>query len=444
MNSKTIRNLEDGLILRRSTAADAERLVAFHSDIHREVGAEEPEEHVAAWVRGLMSGDHPVFDVGDFTIVEDTRSGAIVSSLCLIPQTWSYGGVRFGVGRPELVATRPDYRNRGLVRAQFELLHEWSAARGHKMQAITGIPYFYRQFGYEMGLTLGGGCVGYGPQVPELKEGEEEPYHLRPATEADLPFIAQVYEYGITRYPVACLWDEDLWRYELLGKSEKSDDRRDLCLIETGEGEAVGFLAHSTWLRRGRLGIVLYELKAGTSWLLVTPSVVRYLWALGEQWAAQDPEQEMQAFSLWLGAEHPAYRVLRNRLSPVRPTYAWYVRVSDLVDFLQHIAPVLEQRLSRSALAGHTGQSRISFYRHGLRLAFENGRLDSVEPWQPTLQESGDAGFPELTFLQLLFGYRSLEELRYAFADCWAADDGAHPLLAALFPKRPSNVWPVS
>ena len=35
-------------------------------------------------------------------------------------QTWTYGGVPFEVGRPELVATHPDYRRRGLVRAQFE------------------------------------------------------------------------------------------------------------------------------------------------------------------------------------------------------------------------------------------------------------------------------------------------------------------------------------
>jgi GNAT superfamily N-acetyltransferase len=444
MNANVIRNLGDGLILRRSTAEDAGRLVAFHGDVHSEAGAEGPDEYVAAWVRDLMRGDHPVFDVGGFTIVEDTRSGAIVSSLCLIPQIWSYGGVRFAVGRPELVATHPDYRNRGLVRAQFELIHEWSASRGHKMQAITGIPYFYRQFGYEMGLALGGGCAGYGPQVPKPKEGEEDSFYVRPATEADLPFIARVYEHGNKRYPVACLRDEDLWRYELLGKSERSDQRQTLRLIETAEGEAVGFLAHSTRLRRDRLGIMLYELKAGISWLSVTPSVVRYLWTLGEQWAARDTEQEMQAFFLWLGAEHPAYRVLRNRLSGVRPPYAWYVRVPDLVDFLQHIAPVLGQRLSGSALAGHTGQIRISFYRDGLRLVFENGQLSAIEPWQPTPREGGDAGFPDLTFLQLLFGYRSLEELRYAFADCWAADDGAHPLLAALFPRQSSHVWPVS
>lgn len=312
------------------------------------------------------------------------------------------------------------------------------------MQAITGIPYFYRQFGYEMGLALGGVRGGYGQQVPKLEEDEKEPFHFRPAAETDVPFITQVYQQGTRRYPVACLWDEDLWRYELLGKSDKSDSRRALALITSPEGEAVGFVAHSTRLRRGAIGLSIYELKPGVSWLAVTPSVVRYLWATGEAWAAQEPGQQMEMFSLSLGAEHPAYEVARYQLPYVRPPYAWYVRVPDLGGFLRQVAPVLEQRLSESPLAAHTGRLDISFYRDGLRLTFMAGRLEAVEPWQPAPREGGDAGFPDLTFLQLLFGYRSMMELRYAFADCWAGSSGAQALLDALFPKQPSSVWPIS
>ena len=55
-------------------------------------------------------------------------------------------------GLPELVGTHPDYRRRGLVREQFEVLHRWSKERGHLMQAIAGIPYYYRRFGYEMAV----------------------------------------------------------------------------------------------------------------------------------------------------------------------------------------------------------------------------------------------------------------------------------------------------
>jgi GNAT superfamily N-acetyltransferase len=444
MHQNVIRDLGDGLILRRSTPEDTERLVAFNGYLHREIGAEEPEEYVAAWTRDLMSGQHPTFDPGDFTIVEDTRSGSIVSTLCLIPQTWSYDGIHFGVGRPELVGTHPDYRGRGLIRTQFDVIHRWSEERRLQVQAITGIPYFYRQFGYEMALTLGGSRLGYKSQVPKLKDGEEEPFRLRPAVEADLSFIAQVYEHGIQRYPVACVWDEALWRYELLGKSDENVNRRELRLIETPEGEPVGFIAQARALWENRMGLAVYELKPGVSWLAVTPAVVRYLWATGEEEAAQDPEQEMERFAFWLGAEHPAYQVFRKRLPDQFHPYAWYLRVPDLLGFLRHLAAALDRRLAGSPLAGHSGTVKISFYRNGLQLGFEAGRLATVEPWQPAPGEDGDAGFPDLTFLQLLFGYRSLDELDHAFADCWASPDRARPLLEVLFPKRPSDVWPVS
>ncbi len=97
----------------------------------------------------------------------------------LIPQTWTYAGIPFKVGRPELVGTLPEYRNRGLVRRQFDIIHQWSAEQGEKVQVITGIPYYYRLFGYEMAMNLGGGRAGFPTHIPRLKEGEAEPYHIR-------------------------------------------------------------------------------------------------------------------------------------------------------------------------------------------------------------------------------------------------------------------------
>lgn len=442
MNQRIIRDLGEGLVLRRATPEDTEKLVAFNAEVHRDPSRDEPEIYVGAWVRDLMERPHPTFQPGDFTLVKDTATDEIVSCLCLISQTWSYGGVEFGVGRPELVGTHPDYRRRGLVRAQMDVVHQWSAERGERLQAITGIPWYYRQFGYEMAMTLGGSRAGYKPNVPEAKE--ETPYRLRAAQEEDLPFIARAYSQGNQRDHVACIRDETLWLHELRGKNTNNVNRRELALIETAAGEPVGFIAHSPRVWKGRIGIGRYELLPGASWLEATLAVVRYLWSRGEAWAEQDPEQEPEAFFFWLGAEHPAYQVFRDNLPHETKPYAWYLRVPDLPDFLQHIAPVLERRLAASILAGHTGELEISFYRSGLRLGFDGGRLTRVEPWQPTTTEVGQALFPDLTFLQLLFGYRSLEELDYAFGDCGVRDNGARVLLEALFPKQPSDVWPVS
>jgi hypothetical protein len=53
------------------------------------------------------------------------------------------------------------------------------------------------------------------------------------------------------------------------------------------------------------------------------------------------------------------------------------------------------------------------------------------------------AMFPDLTFLQLLFGFRPLEALEAAFPDCIVRTQEARALLQALFPRSLSDVWAV-
>ena len=79
----------------------------------------------------------------------------------------------------------------------FAALHERSAALGQPVQAITGIPYFYRQFGYEYALDLEGGRVAFPASIPAAPSGEPEPYALRDATSADIPFIGALYASGV-------------------------------------------------------------------------------------------------------------------------------------------------------------------------------------------------------------------------------------------------------
>ena len=436
-----LRDLGDGLILRRAGRGDTAALAAFNCEIHCRPGSGESAKSMAAWTRDLMSGDHPTFRPGDLTVVEDTKTGEIVSSTCLISQTWSYAGVKVGVGLPDAVGTKPEYRRRGLVRAQLEVVHEWSARRNHMLQAITGIPNFYRQFGYEMAVEEGGGRVGFKPDVPKLKKGEKEPYRVRPATEADLPFIARAYRHGMERYLLSCVRGAGMWRYELDGRRRDAMQRRDLRVIESAGGERVGFLAHwPRWWGNG-IGVSAYELKPGVSWLAVTPSVVRYLAAAGEKCAARE-KKEFATFSFWLGTEHPVYEAIPGRL-PRRPDpYALYIRVPDVPGFLRRVAPVLERRLAESVAVGHTGELKLSFYREGVRMAFREGRLAEVEAWTPGRPEEGEsAAFAGLTFLHLLFGHRSLEELCRIYPDCYASNDEAKLLLEVLFPKRPSCVW---
>ena len=440
--SQTIlRDLGNGLVMRRSTPEDADALAEFNGKIHGENEAD--AKRVAAWTHDLLARPHPTLNPDDFTIVEEAATGRIASSLNLIPQTWTYDGIEFGVGRPELVGTLPEFRNRGLVRAQFEEIHKWSAERGDLVQGITGIPYYYRLFGYEMALDLAGRRFGYEPNVPQLKEGEAEPYPIRPATEADLSFIMEIYAGAIRRHAIACVRTTEIFKYELNGQSELNADRYEMYVIEDRSGEPVGYLQHPHWLGMTGVSALWYELKPGVSWLDVTPGVVRHLWNKGQEYAKRDG-RTCTSFGFMLGAQHPVYEALGTHLPNQHKPYAWYLRVPDLPGFLNHIKPALEKRLAESIAVGHSREIRISFYREGLRLVIEKGRLTTIEAWKPSPEDGGIIAFPELTFLQLLFGYRNYDELHQSFADCWCDSEEVRALINILFPKKLSDVFPIS
>jgi hypothetical protein len=444
-NRPILRDLGNGLILCRSTADDADALAEFNSHIHSEEGFDKPDLRVGAWTRDLLAKPHPTFHADDCTLVVESATGKIISSMNLISQTWAYEGIPFGVGRPELVGTLPEYRKRGLVRLQFEEIHRWSAERGEPVQGITGIPFYYRLFGYEMGLEMDGGRMGYEAHLPKLKEGEPEPFTLRPASEADLPFLMEVYAHACARQLITCVRDETVWRYDLTGMSEKNIDRLEFRIIQHFEGEPVGYVAHPWYNWNWGLVARHYELKDNVSWLEVTPSVARYLWQTGETFSKRDGKPQVRtAYGFWFGSAHASYDVFRNRLPLIRDPYAWYIRIPDLPVFLRLITPALERHITGSAIVGYTGETKISFYRSGLLLGFIKGRLVTIEPWMPGSDERGNASFPDQSFLQLVFGYRTFEELEQSYADCWYKDDETRVLLNTLFPKKPSSVMMVN
>jgi hypothetical protein len=444
-------DLGNGLIRRWSTAADQPKIGQCLATVFRPNADAPLNVRSIDEVRILMSGAHPFMGPGDFAIVEDTNlpERPVVACTCCWSHTWSYAGIPFGVGQPELVATLPEYRNRGLVRALFEMAHARSAAKGEMMQVITGIPYFYRQFGYEYAIDLEGHRTVAAADAPARKEDEPEPYSLRLATVDDIPHLQALYNQERDK---SLLWhelDEGYWRAHITSWDDPAIQGKDvtqigmigpLRMIVEKDGAVCGYI----WLATKRWGSALrvfaLQLYPHVNWQQAMPSLLRACRAHGEQTPGIRAESKpFSEISFGLGRSHPAYSVLGEKLAPRgEPPYAWYVRVADVPGFVRHIAPVLEDRLAASIATGHTGELAIDLYRGGLRLQFEQGKLAAAEPWrQPDYGDDPPAGCPPLVFLQLLLGYRSLAELRATFPDVYAEPEAAL-LLDILFPKQMS------
>jgi hypothetical protein len=438
------RELENGLVLRWSTPDDVERVAALYAQVFRPRADAPLNAHIPHWTRDMFSGLHPHIGPRDFALVEDVATGTLVAATCLLGYTGAYEGISFPFGRPEVVATLPEHRKRGLIRAIFGLIHAKSEARGDLVQGITGIPYYYRQFGYEYALEMESTLTIYFPAIPDLKKDASERYVLREAGTEDLPLIQRLWEREQAGALISTPFSVDYWRWAMDGMRAEALERWRVFLIAEASGRTVGYLR----LMPGRWGAAMtvpgVMTEEGVPMAAVVPSVLRGLRALADMTRPIRPETPPAgAVQFWIWSGHP----LRSSLGDIRVTdnpypYPWYIRVPNLPRFIEHVAPVLEQRLAASAQAGYTGELALDFYRGGLQLNFESGKLTLAEDWQRPLWGEAKAGFPPLIFSQFLFGYHSLHELRGIYPDVWAEGDAA-PLLDALFPKRPSCLVPL-
>ncbi|MCA9972868.1 MAG: GNAT family N-acetyltransferase, partial [Anaerolineales bacterium] len=298
------RDLGDGLVLRWATADDIEAVADFNVRVHSD-NPDDPATFLADWTRDLMNGKHPTTKAGDFTVVVDERAGGkVVSTLNLISQRWAYEGIEFGVGRPELVGTLPEYRRRGLVRQQMAVVHALSASRGELLQAITGIPWYYRQFGYEMALNLGGGRTFLWQRSGNLAKVDEEPYRMRPATAEDIPVLMTLYTAFCARSSLVRVRDAALWRYEMLEAHPKSGYGRHVQLIETPDGQPVAYVEYQQWgsaFTVRELGV-----QPGHSWRAVALFVTRALKAQADE-LNKAREKPIRHVDFGLGDDHPVY-----------------------------------------------------------------------------------------------------------------------------------------
>lgn len=396
-------------------------------------------ESFRVWFEDMLSGQHPNAGFKDFTVVEETQTGRIVSLIGLVSQTWNYGGIAFGCGQPETIVTYQDYRRKGLIGKQMEVIHQLSAARGELVQVIWGNPWYYRQFGYEYALE---GLwdihrVIRAHHIPSADDDNVAKCRIRPAGPEDYAFIRRLHDTGMKRHIIQVeKYDKD-WEFQFEGWTKGAHPAREWRIIERPDATPVGYLCFHDEAESGGFGVHLIELMPGLGYLEFMPGVLRDLWDLATQLNDDTPPADIK---FYLGSEHPAYEAFpRNDRLQKDQLECLYIRVPDLVALLRHIAPALEQNLMVSSAAGFSGTLQITFFKSGLEIAIESGRITRIDPWRADSFWHMPA-FPDLTILQLVFGRRRCAELEDIYVDCNVGQQPA-AVLDALFPPFKGTMW---
>lgn len=328
-------------------------------------------------------------------VAED--DGRIVSTVTLMDEVVTFDGIELPAGQVEQVATDVEYEGRGLVRQLMGWAHERSAHRGHLVQVMIGIPYFYRQFGYTYSIPVK-------QTRPLTKKPEPVAGHtIRRATEADIPTLDRLQDDAQQSVDLRMGHTTPCWRW-LINRTGTTTwvVERDGVPVATGR---------STPPEEG--DVVLGEIAGADDAVKALVQLV-------------DPAQVVERLP-----------VLEEFLEPRRPGLEQYlVRIPDIPKLFEHLRPVFTKRLQGQDPA----DVLLGFYRTHVRFRWDGTEIGPYE-WGGTLLgpgEEGGAGIAPDLLAPLLFGPHGIDGLRRWFSDVYPGPN--FDLMNALFPPVTSDL----
>jgi hypothetical protein len=320
-----------------------------------------------------------------------------------------------------IVGTLPDYRRRGLIRALDRQFKQLLAESGAHVSQIQGIPYYYRQFGYEYALPLEGGWELELRRIPDELPAFAGGYRFREATADDIPLLETFYAATVQDLDMHTVRDTATWRY-LLDHVESSADGGVNWIVTAPDGTPAGYLRVAE--RGFGEGLIVQE---------ASPLTYPALYAtLG--WLKQlAVTREKPYIRLVMADQNPLITLARTFDAYDQGRYAWQLHVPDAAHLLRAIAPELERRLAGSLFAGLTHTLTLNMFRSMVVLQFDEGKLVEVRRAKEP-EGSVDNHLPPNLIAPLVFGWRSRSELEAQYPD-FSAWGMTAALFDVLFPK---------
>jgi len=365
---------------------------------------------------------HPMMTLKDFFVIK--HHGKIIASLNLIPMRWSIGGVLLRVGEMGCVATLTEYRHRGLQRRLINEFHMQATKQEYDLCAIEGIPYFYRQFGYEYAMPLNEETRIRLDQIPDY----ESKLVIRPFTEKDIPKAMQLLTQSQRKFYVHAVRDEQIWKMQQQ-TSLASEGRFDSFVVEK-DGDILGYLRISDKPETKEL--VLRETADRDYY--TGKAILKFLKDTGKQRGFETLIANIsyiEPLSEQLVALGAIQRI---------PPYAWQIRIIDYVKIFKKMKTIFEKRLATSPYCHLTEKLNFNFRRYTVEVSVEDGAITNIQKLESN--EDRTIGLNPLVFTQLLLGHRSRNELEMIYPDFGMRQSHKH-LIDFLFPKLPSYIHSV-
>lgn len=367
-----------------------------------------------------MSSEMTYAQEGDRCKVELRESGEPVARLTIVDRESRLGQAWVRMGGIASVRTSPKHRGKGHGRRLMEETVKYMAAEGYLVSLLFGIPAFYHRFGYATVL----------PRKSEVRvkteaaETLQQDLPVREAGESDLAALVDVYHAANCRRQGIVKRGKDAFRAWPDDPDDWFQEQRRILVVEK-DGAVIGYAAaEHGWRMVSEWGVEPYELAAAGPQRV--PAAASLLRVLAGEAAARRRE--------WLALEMPADSSLAALLRQIG--YRQEVeyshdqggmgRITNLAGVAAALVATLRERNLALPPSDRPGKVVFACEDEHASVQLDDGPEVTVR-------------LPQHALLQLLLGYRGIQELRLAYPACVAEDDVA--TVAALFPAGNPYMW---
>jgi predicted acetyltransferase len=334
------------------------------------------------------------------------------------------------------VGTLNDYQRRGLFRILYRYFDHLLLRDEYDISSIQGIPFFYRQFGYDFILPLGKNVSIVPSAIPTFKQ-ESRPSFMdivvRKSTEEDIVRLMELYSAATSRLMVFAERDKQLWLIQ------EQIGMRDEKPVETMVVEQAGHI--QGYFRVGERRDTSKE--KADSILVTEASILTYDSVLRILHYLKQMASDVHADAIEVPGDTTSNlaNVVLAYGGVMQRGWKYQIRIPDVLRFLNTIRPVLQNRIKGTMYEGFTREIDFNLYRTCYRFKFVNGRLDTIEDIGMQGTDTNQAfRIPPSDFIRLVLGDCSVDELRSHNVD-FTIRAGKKHLLETLFPKKPSFLY---
>jgi predicted acetyltransferase len=375
-----------------------------------------PGEDVRAITRRFVQ-EHPEMTDKNYFIVK--KGDQVAAGLLLLPQTWVIDGVEIKVAEMGCVGTRPEHRRKRLQRILNEKFDEYARENGYDLCVLAGIPYFYRQFGYQYAVDLDISTTIVRDKIPI-----ESSLSRRDIVEADIPMMDELLRKTQERYMVKSIRTQGVWSMQQKTSTYGGDGFKGAAL--TRNGELVGYYRFVEDEKDSTLNIreLCHSIEASEKEVLATLS-------------KHAEEKGLVKIKTAMAHVDPISEYLGELGGTRNKPYAWQVKPLDLYGLMEKLRPAFEKRIAESSFKGLSKELRFNFFKFAVKMEIVKGAIDSMEKYYG--EEKRILAFNPYAFIQLITGYKSREEITAAYPDFGVRDDHRE-LVDVLFPKGPGYI----